>query len=144
MESRVSQAVMVIRQSPTTVETMLMNPGMDSISMAILRPLSRMMATSSALRAKKLVILNAPGSAVLPLLARTLVPNPKGPIEEGCTMTSSPKARGTAPLSKYPCRKSDLATFGAGEVGSGERDRTARRWQAHHGAGVGALHEPLG
>ena len=38
----------------------------------------------------------------------------------------------------------DLAAFDASEVGSGKRDRTTRRWQAHHGAGVGALHEPLG
>src|SRR6201997_1664862 len=140
MDSRVSQAVMVIRQSPTTTDTKLMNPGMDSMSMAILRPLSLMRATSSGLRAKKLVILNAPGSAVLPLLARTLVPNPNGPIDEGCTMTSSPKARGTAPASKISLQGEDLAALDAGEVRTGECDRTARRWQAHHGARVGALH----
>src|SRR5665213_974840 len=38
----------------------------------------------------------------------------------------------------------NLAAFDASEVGSGERDRTVRRWQAHHGARVGTLHEPLG
>jgi len=72
MDSRVSHAVMVIKQSPTTAETMVMKPGMDSMSMAILRSLSLMRATSSALRAKKLVMLNAPGSAVLPLVTALL------------------------------------------------------------------------
>jgi hypothetical protein len=80
-----------------------MKPGIDSMSIAILRPPSWMMATSSALRAKKLAILNAPGSVVLPLLARTLVPNPKGPTE-------------------VPLQGKDLAAVNASEVGSGERD----------------------
>jgi hypothetical protein len=44
---------MVIRQSPTVAETMLMNPGMGRISMAILRRLSLMVVTSPAFHAKK-------------------------------------------------------------------------------------------
>ena len=37
--------------------------------------------------------MNARGRAVLPLLARTLVPNPKMPVEDGCTMTFIPTYR---------------------------------------------------
>ena len=57
-------------------------------------------------------------------------------------MMSSPKARGTAPLSKYPREEdADLAAFRCGRSPApASATRMARRWQAHHGAGVGAFH----
>jgi hypothetical protein len=121
IESGVSQAVMVIRQSPTTAETMLMNPGIESMSIAILRPPSWMMATSSALRAKKLVILNAPGSAVLPLLARTLAESER-PDRGGLHDDVKSQCARDSAIIEIPPQGKDLAAVNASEVGSGERD----------------------
>src|ERR1700758_3260803 len=144
MDSRVSQAVMVIRQSPTTAETMLMNPGMDSMSMAILRPLSLMRATSSGLRAKKLVILNAPGKCGASIACPDAGAESERADRRG--LHDDVKSQGTryGASIEISLQGEDLAAFDAGEVRTGECDRTARRWQAHHGARVGALHEPLG
>ena len=78
-----SQAVMVIMRSPTVTPSQLINPGMESISIATLRLLSLTCSCSWALRASSHVMLNAPGVAVFPFDARTLVPKPKGPIALG-------------------------------------------------------------
>ena len=143
MESLLSQAVMVIRQSPTTTETKLMNPGMDSMSMAILRPLSLMRATSSITRKE----------------IRNTERTWKGGASIACSNAGAEteradrgglhddvKSQGTwySTTIEISLQGRDLAAFDAGEVGSSERDRAARRWQTHDRTGVGALHEPLG
>ena len=65
-------------------------------------------------------MLNAPGSAVLPLLARTLVPKPKGPISVG--WHDDVHAQGTRDRARVEIalQGDDLVAFDASEIGSCE------------------------
>jgi hypothetical protein len=54
---------MVIMRSPTVAPSQLINPGMESISIATFRLLSLTSSCSCAVRASSHVMLNAPGVA---------------------------------------------------------------------------------
>ena len=91
---------MVSMRSSTTTLTSPRNPFMPSSSVATWRLSSLTPCVSFAPRECSAVMLNAPGLPVAPPQVRTAVPNVKGPIAFGCTITCSPICSGMTRESK--------------------------------------------